>query len=122
MTKVFFFIPNAGHVAYNALTRSGDNLSLSNNTLSLTTWSAKPACGIRITEDNTELNKPKIMDSITFSDNTTQSKGYSDESIFSLIDQKIELFRELLIPCGTVFAYAGSYYNMLLQPISPSIG
>ena len=102
----FFMVPNAGNLSYNNLSKAGDNLIVSsNNALGLTVWSSKPACGIRITQDNTELNKPKIMDSLTFSDTTIQTTAMTETIVNNLINAAIS---KITIPVGTISAYAGT--------------
>jgi microcystin-dependent protein len=62
------------------------------------------------------------MDSLTFADNTTQSKGYTDTSINTLSTTALNNALTNIIPVGTILAYGGTYYDNLLNAVSPPTG
>lgn len=129
--KGLYFFPTATVGAYNNLTQIGDHAIIASNSadnfttppvLTLACWSNQPACGIRITQTETQLTKAKVMDNLTFPDGTTQAKGYSDISINQMISTAISNALYGLIPVGSIFPYAGYYYDNSLNERAPPQG
>ncbi len=129
--KGLLFFPTATVGAYNNLTQIGDHAIIASNSadnlttppvLTLACWSTQPACGIRITQTETQLTKAKVIDNITFPDGTTQAKGYSDTSINQMINNAISNALNGLIPVGSIFPYAGYYYDNSLNARAPPPG
>lgn len=119
-TGRFLFLPLARsqETSRNGIIKPNDNVLLGydaasmtgNNVLTLCPWtSSTNLVGIRATPSQTELYKPKIMDSLKFSDDTTQTTAmtdiYLENKIMSLINQ---LNLSNLVPTGTILPYGGN--------------
>jgi len=102
----------------------GYNISaLGNNVLTLCSWTST-STGIRLTKDEAQLYKPKVMDSLKFSDNTIQTTALNETYVTNLIENALNNML-LRIPAGTIHAYVGDtapagYYlcNGALKTIS----
>ena len=109
----FIFMPNSNaDGSYNNITKVGDNVIVSSNSsrgssgtpLTLTTWATTPACGIRITQNETEIYKPKLKNDLVFNDNTTQTTAMTEAMVISLINARLPP----PLPTGTILAYGGT--------------
>lgn len=111
----FLFLPGAlstSGSSYNSIIKAGDNALIgynigliNNNTLTLCPW-ATTGAGIRLNTAQSELYKPKVMDSLTFADNTVQTTAMTVSYINSLIETAM---RDMNInePAGVVKAFLG---------------
>lgn len=121
-TGRLLFLPaiETNHISRNGIIKSGDNVllgynlaSFGANVLTLCPWttSSNPV-GIRATNINTELYKPKVMDNLKFPDNTTQTTAMTDAYLESKILNMIErLNLTTQVPTGTILPYGGRASN-----------
>lgn len=97
---------------YNLITKSTDAVIYFNNnnspSLSIVPWTGNNTGGIRVTPTATELYKPKVMDSLTFSDNTVQSTAVTESYLTNFVNNLISQSQSSSsIPTGTILSYVG---------------
>jgi microcystin-dependent protein len=110
---LFFPAASASTLSYNPIIKANDNAligynvsQINNNVLTIAAYSTSQS-GIRLKNAEVELYKPKIMDSLTFSDNTTQNTAMTDAYLTSLIQNVVNNMQLQLVPVGTIMAYSG---------------
>lgn len=111
--------------AYNNITKEKDAVLYFNNNiasaLSIVPWTADSTGGIRVTNTQAEMYKPKVMDSLTFPDNTQQTTAMTTSYLTSMI-QSVVSQMTIGIPSGSIVAYGGIYLDGNLDIISPPVG
>jgi microcystin-dependent protein len=124
----FLFLPNSSSaLVYNQIIKENDNAFIGYNTsqlnynvLSLCAWSSV-ATGIRLTNNEAELYKPKIMDSLKFSDNTIQTTAMTESYLTGIIQNVINNMN-IKPPVGTIYTYGGIYLDNNLNIVNPPDG
>lgn len=118
-TGRIIFLPtiSSSHTGRNGILKTGDNVILGNNLLSLnggaltlcTYTSSLTPTGVRMTSTQTELYKPKVMDSLKFADDTTQTTAMTDAYLSAKITSVVNSMNlSNVVPTGTILPYGGS--------------
>ena len=102
--------------AYNNITKEKDAVIYFNNNvssaLSIVPWVSTPSGALRITENNSELYKPKVMDTLEFSDGSQQETAMTDDYLNAKIQAVVSQMGILgSVPSGTILAYGGNIEN-----------
>lgn len=101
--------------SYNSISKGNDSVIFFNNNMSiipLTSGNVNTG-GIRITQTETELYKPKVMNSLTFSDNSVQTTAMTTDYLTSFVNNLISQSQSSSsVPTGSIFAYVGDASNL----------
>jgi microcystin-dependent protein len=109
------FRPQSDVGNYNNIAKAGDSLIIGSNSgnnssinaLTMATWNDLSNPGaIRITNTTTEIYKGKIMNDLTFNDNTVQTTAMTEAYITNLIQTVVNDMRVNIAP-AVIFSYLG---------------
>jgi|GEM_PF-6750896 len=125
----FSFVPSiSGDYAYNPITKAGESVFFFNNNtqkvLNICPWSGVQS-GLKISETKTEIYNTKVVDGITFSDNTKQTTAMTETYLTNLIQSVVNQMGLIAtMPVGVILPYAGYQYDSAngLNIINPPTG
>lgn len=127
--KGILFVPDALDGIYNNIVRMEDSVIAflgsspdSNGALTLTNWSSTTS-GIRIKSNETELYKPKVMDSLKFQDNSVQTTAMTETYLTNLIQSVVNQMTIIpQIPIGAIIPYGANYADATTFSYPPPAG
>jgi microcystin-dependent protein len=109
----FIFYPGANNKSsINPIIQNNDQAMVAynimsgfNHVLTLCTWTNNQT-GVRITNNEVQMHKPKVMDNLTFNDNTVQTTAMTESYLTPLIQSVVNQM-QLSPPVGTILTFSG---------------